>query len=189
MAAGASTRLGRPKQLLQWEGSPLIFHLTLQAILSAASRTLVVVGCQAARVANVLIGLDAHLVENSDWKAGVSSSIHRAVEAALEDPPLDGLLILTCDQPHVTAETVNRLLKAQSESGRTIVASEYGGTWGVPALFMRSHFPELLQLQGDRGAKEIISRHRASVETVPFPKGAVDLDTEEDLKNLGGPAT
>lgn len=187
LAAGSSSRLGRPKQLLEWEGSPLLFHLTLQAILSKAQRTMVVLGYEIGRLAQILIGLDALVIENPNWREGVSSSIRRAVEVANSER-IDGLLFMTSDQPLVTTDTLNRLLEACDRSGKTIAASQYDDTLGVPALFLRPHFPELLELTGDRGAQRIIARHPAQVEAVPFPGGAVDIDTAEDLRQIPNPS-
>jgi molybdenum cofactor cytidylyltransferase len=110
----------------------------------------------------------------------MSSSIRLAVKHT----HADALLLLVCDQPHVTTATLRALMDARRTGGKVIVASAYADTLGVPALFDRSLFGELGELNGQQGAKAVIQRHREEVHGVPFADGAVDLDTPDDVRRL-----
>jgi molybdenum cofactor cytidylyltransferase len=190
LAAGASTRLGRPKQLVPFAGRSLLRHGAATALASVCRPVAVVLGAQADRLETELTGLSVTIVKNSKWETGISSSIHAGL-AAMTLRGGDGgagdvnsIVIMLCDQPLVSSGLLDRLVEVQGLTGRGIVAAEYGGTVGVPALFGRQYFAELAALTGDRGAKGIMARHAADVERVPFPQGSLDIDTEEDCQRL-----
>jgi len=94
------------------------------------------------------------------------------------------VVIMVCDQPCVTGDHLLNLVKEQQASGMAIISSQYGNTRGVPALFHRSLFGELLKLQGDRGARRIIEAHAERAGQVALPEGAVDIDTPEAYRAL-----
>ena len=91
---------------------------------------------------------------------------------------------MVCDQPHINAELLDKLVTLQRETGKSIVASEYAGTTGIPAIFNRNLFPQLLALKGDMGAKKLIAGQKDEVPTVPFPLGMIDIDTAADYQQL-----
>jgi molybdenum cofactor cytidylyltransferase len=173
LAAGGSSRLGRPKQLLDYKGEPLIRHAARVAVGVGCDETLVVWGS----VRPNLTDLPVTLVENPAWSEGIGTSIRAAVSAAGKEARV---LFTLCDQPLVTEEHLRRLVAADAP----IVATAYAGAAGVPAVFAPRFRDELLALRGDRGARSIIDRHRAETMTIPFEDAAVDIDTEEDVKNL-----
>jgi molybdenum cofactor cytidylyltransferase len=174
LAAGTSARLGRPKQLLPYRGETLIRHAARTAIAAGADETLVVV--PPGRFAEEVEGLGVQVVENWSFHLGVSTSIRAAVVAAGHAR----LLFTLCDQPLITPVHLRALI----ESKEPIVATAYGDTVGVPVIFAPRYIPELLALDGDRGARGIINGHRDEVETVAFEGAAVDIDTEEDYGAL-----
>ena len=176
LAAGSSSRLGRPKQLIDWRGRPLLAHLAEQALATKAPVT-VILGAHAEAIRPALDRLPAEVVQNPDWGEGMSSSIRLAV-SRIEG---DSLLFMTCDQPHVSTGLLARIIHEHTSGRHSIVASEYTDILGVPALFDRSLFPELLNLTGDTGAKALIRQHLAQTHRIPFPAGALDLDTDEDV--------
>lgn len=185
MAAGASSRLGRPKQLAVHRGGPLLRHVALQALASGADRVLVALGSQAERILPVLQGLDLLAARNPDWAEGTASSVRFCVRlAGEEDPPLNGLLFLACDQPAVTAGHLDKILSAARRQPGRIIASSYADTLGVPAFFGEERFPDLLRLRGDAGAKQLILRHLEETVAVPLPQGELDVDRLEDLRLL-----
>lgn len=185
LAAGASQRLGRPKQLIPYRSKPLIRHVADAALLAGVGPVLVVLGHEAERIAPVLTGLGVEIVINGAWRAGLGSSVSAGVRAAAGlEPAVAGVLLLACDQPLVTPELL-RSLVAGLAAGAPVAAASYGGTLGVPAAFERRLFPELLGLDADRGARDVVAHHRDRALSVPFPGGGLDVDTEEDVLRLG----
>jgi molybdenum cofactor cytidylyltransferase len=107
------------------------------------------------------------------------------VEAVIAAAPgVDGIVLMLCDQPFVTREIIAGLIKARRKTSRAIIASSYAESYGVPALFSREYFAELIALKGDVGAKQFIQKHFAKVHLVPFPEGKIDIDTPEDFERL-----
>ncbi len=126
------------------------------------------------------------VVENAHWQDGIGSSIRAGLDALETARPPAAVLIMTCDQPYVTAALLRRLREAWRTSGSPAVACEYAGTVGVPALFDRALFPELRGLPPDHGAKPVLERHLADVVRIPFEEGALDIDTPGDVHKLAG---
>jgi molybdenum cofactor cytidylyltransferase len=182
LAAGSSTRLGAPKQLLNYRGRSLLRHAAETALASSVPALHVVVGFEAERMKAELGGLDLHFADNPNWNEGIASSIRAGISSLPHS--VDAALILLCDQPLITAQVLNEMINAYAGRGKPIVACEYGGTVGVPVLFARSFFPELLRLQGDRGAKQLITQNLDQVTAIPFPGGSVDIDTPADKKQF-----
>ncbi len=185
LAAGGSTRMGRPKLALPVRGTPMI-RLAAQAALSSQCREVVVVlGTHADIYRPLLDGLDVRIVENPDPGEGLGSSIRLGV--AVVSPDAQGVIVLLADQPFVTSEVIDRLIDAAAAEGRRIVASAYHGTVGVPAFFHRALFLELLTLEGDRGARSIIESYPKEGVALPLPEAvAADIDTSEDLSAIEG---
>jgi molybdenum cofactor cytidylyltransferase len=134
-----------------------------------------------------IAGLPVQSIVNERWAEGLGSSIRAGLEA-LERCDREGaaeaVVLMLCDQPFVTAAVINALVTAYRSSGKGIIASEYGGTTGVPALFRRDYFGELAALSGTAGAKQIVAAHASEVVRVPFPQGTIDIDTPEDYLQL-----
>jgi molybdenum cofactor cytidylyltransferase len=184
LAAGASTRLGRPKQLLTWQGKTLLQH-AVQTALTITTQPVVVTGCNADQLAAGLNHTQVHIVFNPDWELGIASSIRYGLQALLDRTPApDQVIFMVCDQPFVSAELLLDLINERQKSQRSIVASSYAGTLGIPALFDKSMFPQLLDLQGDMGAKKLIQGHPDEVAFVEFPQGNIDIDTELEYEKL-----
>jgi molybdenum cofactor cytidylyltransferase len=185
LAAGASTRLGQPKQLLNYRGKPLIRHMAEVAIKSGCQSVGVVLGAYADSIAPHLVNLDSQIIHNEQWQTGMASSIqcglHEMVTIA---PKLDAIILMVCDQPFVCPNLIHQLIDKYHATTLPIVASEYAGVLGVPALFHQALFPELASLQGDVGAKSIICQHRSHTSSIPFLEGIIDLDVPQDLKIL-----
>jgi molybdenum cofactor cytidylyltransferase len=151
------------------------------AIEAGCDPVVVVLGLDVNVAAAEIADLPVRLLENTEWRTGKASSISRGV--ATLPAQVEGAILLVCDQPHLSAELLQKLI-AQRSATKTIVASRYAGTLGVPALFDRIHFGELLDLSGDAGAKALFSRHQNAVAAVDFPGGAIDVDTPADAATL-----
>ena len=171
-----------PKQLLPIKKKNLLQYSIDQALASKGAAVYVVLGARADRVRDAIRTSNIVVVTNEHWLEGMGTSI-RAGIAALPGT-VDAAIISLCDQPFLTSSLFDNLIDTHVSSGRSIVACEYDGSPGVPALFARKHFEELRFLQGDSGAKKIILDHRQDAAVIQFPKGSVDLDTAEDYQNF-----
>jgi len=185
LAAGPSTRMGRPKQLLQFGGQTMLRRAASVALESGCRPVVVVTGANATPSREALRGLDVREAENQQWESGISSSVRVGIEAVVTASPRTAAVVLMlCDQPFVTREIIAQLVAAYRETGRSIVASRYGRSYGVPALFGKAHFAELTTLEGAAGAKQIIQKHLRKVHLLSFPEGEIDVDTPDDFARL-----
>ncbi len=190
LAAGESARMGEAKQLLDFHGKTLLQHAIDTALAIPDARIAVVLGARADRIRNQCDRSPVLVVENPDWKTGMGSSVSSGLRGVLDDTPeIDGIIFLTCDQPHLTPSILTKLISARMDSACTIAAAEYDDSLGVPALFDKSLFPELLALDGASGARQVIRKHRDQAVAVPFPKGSIDIDTPSDYARLREPET
>jgi molybdenum cofactor cytidylyltransferase len=182
LAAGESNRMRIPKQLLPFRGKNMLQHAIDEAAASKADHVFVVLGANAERIKRVLRPTRAQWMMNPDWPEGISSSIHAGVNAL---PATVGSAIISlCDQPYASVRTFNDLMDAHQTTGKSIVACEYEGTAGTPALFSKKYFDQLLMLKGDRGAKKIILENNHDVTRIPFAEGVIDIDTAEDYQQF-----
>jgi len=181
LAAGASVRMGRPKQLLEFAGRPLVVR-TVEACLAADLRPVIVVlGAQRDQIQPALAHLPVIIAVNADWAEGMASSLRAGLsELGKFSPTIPAALIALCDQPAFSAELALRLQAAAATSLRGIVAARYAGRCGAPALFRRRYFADLAALQGDQGARVLLQQQAADVEPVDLPALAADLDTPGD---------
>jgi molybdenum cofactor cytidylyltransferase len=178
LAAGGSTRMGRPKQLLPWGESTLLRHACETAIATGCSPIIVVLGCEEKACRKVLHGLPVVITTNADWKKGLGSSLEVGVKKLEEEAPhVSGTLIMLADQPTVTADFLTSLLASWKSPERPIAATLYGKEGGVPAVFDRSYFSELRSLEHDRGARALIARDIAFTVLVDPGGNLIDLDT------------
>ncbi len=182
LAAGASVRLGQAKQLLKFDDQTLIFKMTRAGLRSVCFPVQVVLGANYFQVLREIENLPVYIDINTDWSKGMSSSISFGLKKIIQAyPHLDAVIIMVCDQPYVTAQTINDLVFKYVQSDSRIVASSYNGLLGVPALFDKSLFSDLLQLSGDAGARKLIKQFDPRfVQNVPFEQGKIDIDTYED---------
>ncbi|OQP48978.1 hypothetical protein A4H97_29270 [Niastella yeongjuensis] len=184
LAAGASTRLGRPKQLLPWQGVTLLQH-AVQTARTVTTQPVVVTGANSEHLAAAIDPGQVKLVFNANWEQGIASSIRCGLQALLNrTPEPDQVIFMVCDQPFVTVELLLDLINEQQKSHKPIVASAYAGTLGIPALFTKSLFSQLLDLQGDTGARRLIQQYGEEVASVAFPEGKIDIDTPGEYQEL-----
>jgi len=192
LAAGASTRLGRPKQLLRYEGETLLRRAARAALGSQGCPVIVVLGAQADAVRGEIADLEAQVVVNEAWNEGLGSSIRcglAGLEAATSGR-VEAAVLTLCDQPFISSRVINRLIETYHAKHPLLVVSEYetGGekTRGVPALFSRALFSELMDLPGAEGAKRVIARHSHKAVIIATPEAAFDVDTSHDYQVLRG---
>lgn len=185
LAAGSSSRMGKPKQLLQYNGKGLLQHIIDAAVTSNATPVIVVLGANADSISKEIDKTKIQVVENSAWDEGMASSVRNGLNALQKtSPSTEAVIFMVCDQPFVSAYLINDLINTHIETGKPIVTCNYGEAIGPPALFHQSLFDELMELRGDAGARKIIQQHNDEVATVLFAKGKIDIDTKEDYEAL-----
>ena len=189
LAAGSSSRLGTPKQLLRYRGETLLHRAVRLALEAGLHPVHVVLGSNAAAVGEALADLRGRVatVVNDHWQTGMGSSLARGIASlsAATGPESGAALVLVTDQPRVSHPLLAEIAAAFRTGGAPLVASRYGsGALGVPALFARRYFPELARLTGDRGARALFTRYRDDLVTVAFPEGDLDIDTPAAAASL-----
>lgn len=192
LAAGESSRMGTPKQLLLVDGQPLLVRAVEAALASAAWPVVVVLGAHAEKIRPLLARHPVLVAENSAWPEGMASSIRVGVTMLAQfSRRLDAALVALCDQPAFSTATIAQLVAAQRTTRRSIVAARYSGRHGAPALFLREHFPTLTHLTGEEGARILLNGDPACPEpvegrvaSVELPALALDLDTPADYASL-----
>lgn len=184
LAAGESSRLGRPKQILLYKGKTLLERAMENAKLSKAIHSVLVLGANANLIQeNLNLGHFSFLV-NNDWKNGMSESMRLGLSFLVEQYQIDAAIIILADQPFADYTLLDKFIDNFNKGNKGIVASSYKNTLGVPALFSKKYFPELLALKEKEGAKKIIFAHLEDVTIIEFPLGEFDVDTEEDYQKL-----
>lgn len=187
LAAGRSARMGRPKQLLSWQGRPLVRHVAEVALASRLAGLVVVLGAHADEVARALADLNGALrqVVCAEYARGQAASLRCGLEALPADA--GGVVVLLVDQPRVTPELVNRLIAAfETGPEAAAVAPRYRGQRGTPVLLARRLFAEVRALEGDLGARPVLARYADAMHWLDVDDPAVveDVDTPEDYERL-----
>jgi molybdenum cofactor cytidylyltransferase len=185
MAAGGSTRLGMPKQSLEFRGQTLLQRAVSTALQADIGPVYVVLGAQASDLRKKLEDLPISIIENKDWQRGMGSSLRAGVAAAAKsETELSGFLLMLCDQPFLTPEHL-KSLAAKHRADALIVASRYSDKdFGPPVLFNRKFLSELISVPDDKGARPVMMRNASYIEFISFAGGIVDIDTPADLVHL-----
>ena len=184
LAAGSSSRLGRPKQLIEYQERNLIQKAIKEAQESKADSLVVVLGWNPDLIKTGFESEKILHVINENWEEGIASSMQAGLRFLMKKEHPDQVILMLVDQPFVDADLLDRLMLEKENSGKGIGVCSYSETLGVPAIFDQSYFEEMLKLKGSDGAKKVILRNKADVFELDFPQGEVDLDTEEDLDRL-----
>ena len=184
LAAGASTRFEQPKQLVDWNGVPLLAHLADQALAAGLEPAVVVLGSQAERIHPTLSGRPVQARMNWRWEEGLSTSVQTGLAAL--PPETEAAVLMQCDQPLLTAGLLQALVTRFRETGAPIVYPTFEGKRGTPTLFARRLFPELAAVSGDVGGRPVIARHAGEAATVAVdhPDVLADVDTPADYQRL-----
>lgn len=178
LAAGSGSRFGGKKQLALIDGQPMIQRALNQLKPLFNDDLYIVTGAYADEV-NPYVGDNAHMLENALWESGIGSSISHGVRRISERKNYAGIMVALVDQVELESCDYQRI--CDCFDGNAIVASQYNAVTGVPAIFPKSHFEQLIQLRGDEGARKIIKQHAQGVITVAMPNACLDIDTKQDL--------
>ena len=181
LAAGASTRMGTPKQLLKWNDETLLNRMIRLSVSSPFQRIMVVLGANRTVIEPTLLQDNYEIAINENWKKGMSASIQVGLSQLLKKhPTVQAILIVLVDQPYVDQSLILQFYQTYMEKRALVIASAYSNTLGVPALFDKSLFPALLSENQKGGAKRIIQQYKDQLIKIDFPKGAQDLDTPDN---------
>jgi molybdenum cofactor cytidylyltransferase len=183
LAAGSSSRMDEPKQLLSYKNKTFLQHIVSEAKFADLDPIVCVTGFQAERVGANISGMGADIVFNADWAEGMGSGIASGIKHILHTD-LDAIILAVSDQPHVSADLFRKMETLKASSGKGIVACAYAGTLGTPVLFGKDYFDRLKLLNGNEGAKKIVQLNLNDVSSIEFEKGSVDIDTKQDYEKL-----
>ena len=184
LAAGSSSRMGQSKQLLPWQNDTLLRHAVATALAAQLGPVHVILGSKSVEHLAVLENLPVSTHVNPHWEAGMGSSLKFGLKNI--NTASDGLIVMVCDQPFVTAEHLRNLVSDYRAKSVDIVASEYGGTKGVPAFFAPKMFGELASISDREGARSIIAKQSDRISSIHLEKGEEDIDTYEQYLRLVG---
>ena len=185
LAAGNSSRMGKPKQFLEIGGRSLLKHAVNAAVEAALGPVIVVTGAADEQVRIHLAGAPVTIIRNRDWEEGMGSSIRIGVKAAIDSASaINGVLLMVADQPTADAGVLKKLWLTWVASGQPVAAAVYEGEAGSPAIFDASMLPELLELKGETGAKKLMRSRPGQLAKLEFPEGIRDIDTPEDYERF-----
>lgn len=185
LAAGGSSRLGRPKQLIRAHGKSLLEQSVGTALNASLQQVYVVLGARFEQTEHSIKQLPVSIIRNEHWQEGIGSSISAGMQTIIKESDYDAVLIMLCDQLYINTLHLQALIEAYRQKKASIIATTYGGQTGVPALFDQKYFSDLGKLSGDTGAKKILSLHADSLHCIQFEQALIDIDTPEDLRKNG----
>ncbi|MFT7899386.1 nucleotidyltransferase family protein [Tenacibaculum ascidiaceicola] len=183
LAAGSASRMGKIKQLLPYKNTTLLEWAIEQALKSTVKDVFCVLGANKDAIEKQLTTKTIEVIYNPNYKDGLSTSIVEGINL-LQKHCFDNTLIMLADQPHVTSEYLNSIIETSKNNPSNIIASSYQGSVGVPALFPKKYFNDLLNLKGAKGAKNFLLQHNNNVIKVNSSQNLLDIDTPEDYEHL-----
>ena len=183
LAAGKSSRMKMPKQLVKIGNNFLLEFVLSKAKAINKNHVYCVLGANDARIRREISSPNVHFIYNATFNEGLSSSIVTGISKIELQPDYKAVLILLGDQPAIEKEYLNAMIALFSEDNSKIIAANYGGKLGVPAIFPQSYFSKLKNMSGDFGAKEILHKN-SDVITLNKQTNFIDIDTEKDLQDF-----
>jgi molybdenum cofactor cytidylyltransferase len=180
IAAGASRRLGQPKQLVPFRDTFLLNQIIQECQASEVGTIYIVLGANAEQIQPRLSD-DLSIFYHKNWSQGMGTSIAFGIKQLISKD-YDGVIIVLGDQPFFSSFLLKKITQKRTETNGKIILSEYEKGMGPPSFFEKSLFSELSMLKGDLGAKTMIKKYKEEVQRISFPKGYIDIDTPEDLK-------
>jgi len=185
MAAGSSSRMGTPKQLLSWKDTTLIENVMSNVLQLEPSKSIIVLGANSEQITPKIEPHPVEIIHNPDWNNGLGNSIAFGVNYIQNNYKVDGVLIILADQPLIDTSYLKGMIISFEAGKNQIIATQYDNEkLGVPALFDKYYFEELSAIDGDKGAKSILEKYSDQVITTQFETNVFDVDTKEDYKKL-----
>ncbi len=185
LAAGSSTRMGQPKQLLPWGNTTLIEH-QIRSLIKTGNPVNVILGFSANLIIPLIENYTVNIFNNNEWERGMGSSISFGILQIISKyPGADGVLISLLDQPLVPTSYFKKMSEMFQPGFRQILVSKSDAGWtGVPVLFDKCYFKDLSELRKDEGAKKIIQQHEENVIILEGGEIMDDIDSPESYKQL-----
>ncbi len=184
LAAGNSSRMGTSKQMLNMNGKTLLEHTVSCAVASHISNILVVLGANVTEHKAVLTGSPVSVLVNPDWAKGMGCSLKAGLKKIIDQyNNVQAVMVIVCDQPLLTSNHIDALAEVYQKRRPLAIASQYNGTYGVPAIFDRSIFSHVLMISDHSGAREVLQKMERELVMVPFDGGEIDLDTPQDYRD------
>lgn len=183
LAAGNSSRLGQPKQLLIKGKKSLLQHTIDACKQSKADSVHLIVGAGSEEILRNVESSQCMVHEYPFWQDGLSSSIAFGIQT-LSEYHYDAVIIVLSDQPYFSVEILDSIIELHLSSNVKIIISKYRQGQGPPTLFHYTLFNDISKLTGDEGARKIVTAYRGNIGTIDFPEGHIDIDTKKDLKHL-----
>jgi molybdenum cofactor cytidylyltransferase len=181
LAADSSLRLGKPKQNLVYRGQTLLQRAIETALSTVSETVMVILGVDAGLIIPTINNQEINIIQNDDLNKDVASSIRLSVIKIQElNPAISSIILMGYDQPFIDTHILNLLILAKTKSG--IAACDYNDTNGLPALFDKIYFDELLSLKSNEDVKKLLKKYLATATVIPFEQGAFNIDTLEDLE-------
>ena len=185
LAAGSSSRMGHPKQLLEIDGESLIRRAVKLAQRTSCQPLIVVLGAYRDQIEPEIADLACVPVINENWTEGMGSSLVRGLQYLLENSQQPrGVLLMLVDMVGVQPDELQKMIELFEQNEASIIAANYQNTLGVPAIFPAGLFEELLKLKGDEGARKILKANQDLVVSIPLTDAGMDLDTPEDFRKI-----
>ena len=182
LAAGASSRMNEIKQVLPYKDSTLLGNALKMAKMSKSAQVFCVLGANKEEIQQKVDFLDIEIIENKEWSAGLGKSIAVGVATIDKNRKYDSVLVMLGDQPFITSRYLDQLISKFNENQSQIIATNYSCRPGVPAVFPRQKFSELIKLSGDSGAK-LILKNQANIIKLDA-ENTFDIDSPEDYKKI-----
>lgn len=183
LAAGSSSRMSKPKQLLYYKGKSMINNLAQQISTLETDTTICITGYLKNEIEEELKDYNFKFLHNSNYNQGMSSSLKTAVSHII-DSEIDALLVTLSDQPLIPTTHYQNIIHASNDNSIEIVTTSFNKTYGAPTLFKKSLFQDLLKLNAQQGAKSIIKKHREKAIFLDCGEAMYDVDTDEDYMKL-----
>jgi len=185
LAAGSASRMGEPKQLLEWNKESFLQRAIRELKDSEIGPVVVVTGAWSTLIHPHLEALEVAFCENLNWKKGMGSSMQTGLQFLIATyPELEACLLVLVDQVLIQASHLQKLVQVYRVNGEVPVAAAYQGRLGVPALFPKAYFPNLLDLPPQVGARKLLNQPNLEVQSIPLPEAAFDIDTPEAYAQL-----
>jgi len=185
LAAGSSSRMGKPKMLLPYNGKTFLQKIVDEIQKLDNALLLVITGCYHSLLNKILTKQHIAFVQCEDWEQGMGASIQTGINYVLQHyTNADNIIILVCDQPYISSGLLQEMIDTTRSTSKGIIACAYAGTTGTPVLFDKKYFSELAMLDGQQGAKKILQQFAADVSPIMFPEGIIDIDNPEDYERF-----